>query len=172
MRCRNKHSGTTLLEILIYFSILTLVLFVAMTFAIQILNANRLSGNYYELQTNLSFITERLTKTIYEAESVDSNLSIFDVDNSTLSLVLEDAAKNPTLFYLENENVYIKEGIDAPIKLNSDLIKIDILRFHRVTYPKSPDQIVADIQASPKNAELANTDKVFNIHLSINLRKL
>lgn len=172
MKKKNKQFGSTLLEILVYFGILGIVLLVAMSFAIQILNVNKLSGNSFELQTNMNFITAKIVQKVHMAQSVNLNESIFDTDTGALSLNLSDVTKSPTNFYWENNNIYFKEAANQPIKLNSDLMKISKLRFHRITSSKSPDQIIFDIEVMPKNAEIANINKTMNIHLSVNLRYL
>lgn len=175
MKNKNKicrKPGSTLMEILIYFGILSIVLLIAMSFAIQILSVNKLSGNSFELQTNLNFITSRVIQKIHTADSVDLAGSVLDNDTGTLSLNFSDPGKSPTKLYLESGRIKLKEGTNEAVELNSDLIKIDKLRFHRVSGAKSPDQIIFDIEATPTNTEIANIDRIFKIHLSVNLRYL
>lgn len=170
---RTQQKGTTLLEIIIYFALIGIILLAAMSFSIQILRMNKISGNYNELQTNLDFISEKIAFAIQTADSVNNNDSIFYDDNGALSLnTYIDDEKSTVKFYLSEGDIFIKKGADEPIKLNSDLLKFKTLYFQKVSYPKAPDHIITDAELTLKNNEIAQLDKELTLHLSISLRNL
>jgi Tfp pilus assembly protein PilE len=167
-----KSSGTTLIEILFYFVIVGVLLFVAMNFAIQILNVSKQSENAQELQANINFMSQKIVSTVQTAESIDDTNSIFDNDQGKLSLNLSDALKTPTSFYISNGDVFIKEGSSAAIKINSASINCLTLRFQKVTYNKAPDQIIIDAVFEVKNVEIINLEQTLPFHTSVSLRKI
>lgn len=164
--------ATTLIEILLYFTIVSIFLFAAFTFSIQILNVNSLSANLYELQSNGHFLVQQIEQAIQAAESVDVTNSLFDDDSGALALTMIDAADSPTLFYFSANNVFMQEGTASPIQLNTDRIKFDFLRFHRVAYPKAPDHIVIDAELSSAVADISNLQNEIPLHLTLSLRNL
>lgn len=171
MKKNTSQKASTLLEILIYFSILAVVLLSGITFAIQILNMSKLSSNFNELEGNLDFISQKIVATIQTADSINIGGSIFDNDQGALSLNLSTPAKSPTRFYLSSGNIFVTEGVSSPSKLNSSIIQFNSLRFHRVTYSKAPDQIVIDADLSIANNDINSLDKTLPLHLSVSLRK-
>lgn len=167
-----KISGTTLIEILVYFAIVGVITFVAITFSIQIANVSSLSTNYHELQSNADFVAYKLNTAIVLAQSIDNANSTFDIDNGSLSLNMADAQKSPTRFYFSDGDILLTEGNSDPVKLNSDLIKFDFLRFTKISSHKAPDQIIVEGQIHPTTADFANTNKIMTIHLTVSLRNL
>lgn len=161
--------GTTLIEILVYFAILEGVLLAAMTFTIQIFNVNRLSTNFQEVQSNLDFISQRVIAAAQIANDLNLAASIFDNDQGALSLNTHGGI---TTFYLSNGAVFMREGTLTPVQLNSNAVTFDSLRFHRVTFPKSPDQIIIDASVRTAGGNIASQSKQLNFHISVSLRNL
>ena len=166
-----NQAGSSLVEIILYFVLLAIFLFAAMIFAIQILNANLISSNIQELQSNVDFMSQKMTYSIQTADSVDETASLFDASPGTLSLNVSTPSLSPTQFYLDSGNIYFKEGAAAAIRLNSDQIIADSLTFQRVTYPKTPDQIIIDAEFSMANADISNLRKTYSFHAAVSLRK-
>lgn len=160
-----KIRGTTLIEILLYFAILSVVLLAGLNFAIQILTANQLSENYHEMQYTMDFLGEDMTETIQNSTTIDAANSIFDNNEGKLSLNVENPAKSPTQFYLTNGDLYIKEGAANAIKINSDFVKFTSLNFHRIITTKAPDQIII-------NAEIYQQQQTLSFHQTVTLRNL
>lgn len=171
MRKLLTQKGFTLIEIVLYFTIITVVLFVILSFSIQVLNSTRKSDNLHELQSNIEFVTNKITVGIHEANSVNVVRSVFDDDDGVLSLDVGNVAKTPTKFYLVDGNVYMEEGWETNEKLNSDILNCTKFRFERVVYPKAPDQIIIDVEFEIRNAEVEELKGDFSIHTSVSLRK-
>ena len=169
---KKKTFGSTLIEILFYFVIVGVLLFVAMNFAIQILNVSKQSENAQELQANINFMSQKIVSTVQTAESIDNTNSIFDNDQGKLSLNLSEASKTPTSFYISNGDIFIKEGGNATVKINSESVNCLTLRFQRVTYNKAPDQVIIDATFEVKNVEIINLEQTLPFHTSVSLRKI
>lgn len=167
-----KLKGTTLIEILLYFAILSVVLLAGLNFSIQILTVNQLSGDYHEMQYTMDFLGEDMMETIQNATAIDIGNSIFDAAEGKLSLTVENPAKSPTQFYLTNGDLYLKEGAANAVKINSNFVKFTSLNFHRIVTTKAPDQIVINAEIYQSRAESPNLQQTLTFHQTVTLRKL
>lgn len=163
-----KIRGTTLVEMAFYFVIVGVVLFVAMNFAIQTINVSKQSENIHELQANIDFMSQKIVSVVKWADSIDETNSIFDNDIGKLSL--NTPTNSPTLFYVENGDIYTKEGSNSAIKINSHSITCTKLRFQKITYNKAPDHIIIDATFEPTYTEITNLEQTLSFHTSVSLR--
>ncbi|MEK9160404.1 MAG: prepilin-type N-terminal cleavage/methylation domain-containing protein [Patescibacteria group bacterium] len=162
--------ATTLVEIMVYFAIFGIFMAAAMSFALQIGTISDISSRLYEVQTQTSFLEEKMKTTIQSADSVNVAGSTFDSDAGVLSLVMTDAGVSPTVFSLLNGDILMKEGAADASALHSSTIEVTSLRFHRISYAQTPDQIQVDaVIATP--SDLANSDKTFSLHFTVSLRQ-
>lgn len=166
-----KSRATTLVEIVLYFTLLGIFLGVAMVFAFQIADVSTLSGNMHELEYSSGELSKRLTESIQTAESVDEAGSVFNQDEGTLSLNMLDAEDSPTQFYWSNGNVFFQEGAQTAVQVNTPFVELSQLRFHRITSYKNPDQIVVDAVFRNVNEDLVNVDHEVTLHLILSLRR-
>lgn len=170
---QNYHNkrGFTLLEILLYLAMSGIILFAIMSFSLQIIDLNKKNSDMQEIQTGMDFVNNKLALTIQSASSIDEINSIFGNDIGKLSLTVIDATKSPTLIYLQDQSLYLKEGNGSPAKVNSDFVKCTQLKFTQVATPKAPDQVVIDLQCEPVHSDLATLKQNYSLHTSISLRK-
>lgn len=171
MKKNKKNQGTTLIEILLYLTISGAVLFAIMSFSLQIIGISKKTSDMQEIQAGMDFLSNRLTSTIQSATGVNSSTSIFESNTGKISLNVSDAEKSPTLLYLDSENVYIKEGMEGPTKINSDFVKCTQLKFIEIFTPKIPTQIIVDMNCEPINSDLAVLNQSTTLHTSISLRQ-
>ncbi|MBT4917262.1 type II secretion system protein [Candidatus Peregrinibacteria bacterium] len=171
MKILNTNKGFTLIEIIFYFAIIGIALTAMMSFALQVMNVGRQSENIHEIQSGVTLFTEKISYAIRTAESIDDSGSTFDNDNGELELVTATASTNPTRFYLSDEDLYIREGSSAAIKLNSATVKCTKLRFQKITYDKAPDQVVVDAEFEPKTVVDLSQAQVIKAHTSVALRQ-
>ena len=164
--------GFTLVEILIYFAIIGVVMLAFISFSVQILTVSNITQNFGEVQSTLNLVNYKVTSAIHTADSVDVGNSVFDSDEGALSLNFSEASVSPTMFYFSAGDVYMKEGANTAVKLNSDDIAFSVFRFHRSIYNQAPDQIIFDAIISSKNVDISNVNKSVSSHLSITLRNL
>ena len=164
-----KIKATTLIEIVVYFAIFGVFMAAALSFAMQIITISDLSSRLYELQTQSTFVQEKIKNTIQSAESVDTAGSTFDSDTGVLSLVMPDGGVSPTVFSLSGTDVLMQEGGGAASSLHSEFIEVSSLRFHLISYPKTPDQIQVDAEIVTPS-DLVNTEASFSLHFTVSLR--
>lgn len=167
----NKTIGTSLVEVVFYFAIVGVLLLAATNFGIQVANVAKQSENLHEIQANIDFMSQKIVSTMQIADSIDDGGSTFDSDIGQLSLNVPAASKSPTIFYLSGENIYVKEGTSAAIRINSDSVKCTKLRFEKISYPKTPDQVIIDTTFEPKYTDIPNLEQTLQFHTSVSLRK-
>ncbi len=170
---KNKYKkAATLIEAILYSILLSVFMLAAITFAIEIIGLATISGNMDELQSNQEVILQKISDTIYTAASIDTENSVFESDNGTLSLIMSDEDVSPTKFFTEENNIFMQEGSSTPIQLNTNDIKIDYFNLDRVSFSKSPDQIIIDMQLSSLSGELSYDRQELLFHISLTLRNL
>lgn len=170
MKILKRQKATTLIEILLYFTLLTVFIGAAMSFSLQIANIYGLTSNIGDVQNNGNFFEEQVTYKIQTALSVDSAQSIFDNDAGKLVLNMSDAAKSPTSFYYQNGDIFIQEGLNSAVKLNNTGITYNFLRFTRITNSKSPDLILINAELT-STGDIASSQHIETLDLAINLRQ-
>ena len=164
-----EKSGTTLIEILMYFTTITIIIFVAMTFALRISTVSLLSSNYSEINTNLDLITTVITDTIHSADSVNDASSIFDDTDGAISLLILGGSPSPVTFSLSSGDLTMQQGALPVTTLNSDDVQIDDFSIQGLQFNKSPDHLIFDITASPTGKDIGQTNKTISIHFAISL---
>jgi hypothetical protein len=173
MKILNKNKkGFTLIELVFYFFVVGGIIFVAVTFAIQIMKMSSLSGNYKELHTNADFIENKINFAIKTADSIDFGNSIFDNEEGVLSLNMNDPAKSPTKFSFIDGDIFLTEGSGTPLHLNSSLTNFNYFKINVVSFSKTPDQITIDAEMGLTHSDISDIDKSINIYLVSSLRKL
>jgi len=167
----NKNRGFTLVEIVLYMLIVSVVLFAIMSFSMQIFSANSRSVNMQEIGTNMDFISNKISSVIQNANVINTGACIFDTDIGKISLTVPTVNETPTDIYLENQAIYLKEGNGTATKISSDFIKCTQLKFIRVTQSKTPDMVILDMTCSPVNDETDTVIEELKVHTSISLRR-
>ncbi len=163
--------GFTLIEFLLYFALSGIFLFAAINFALQIMRAHSISDTFHELRANVDFVAQTIRSEIENAQSIDTNLSVFDNDSGRLALIVSDSSQSPTVFSLTDGDIFMTQGLNSSVLLHLDDVDFTVFRFHRVTYEKAPDQIIIDIEANIPS-QIDQPLKTTQLHTSYSLRKL
>lgn len=170
-RLFKKHPATTLVEILLYFALLSVAVVVAMNFAIQIGDLYGLSSNNNELQSNVDLLESRFTYAVETATAVNTGASSFGVDNGRLALSMSTAGKSPTVFYLQNGVVYMQEGVGSSVALTTPVVDVNYFRLTKITATKAPTQIILDADISVANIDRQEMAASSSVHLTVTLRQ-
>lgn len=166
-----KEGGMSLIEILLYFGLLSIVTTAVLSFSIQVLNLSGKSDINNELQSNIEFVMKKITASIHTADGVNDANSIFDNDTGKLALNVPTPVSSPTSYYLSNGAIYLSEGAQTAVKMSSDFISCTQLKFTKVEVNKAPDQIIIDVFCQPLNTEYQGVVSDMSLHTTVNLRK-
>ncbi|MEK7580085.1 MAG: hypothetical protein AAB465_00510 [Patescibacteria group bacterium] len=129
-------TGFTLVELIIYLSLVSLIAVVSISFVWNIVNARIKNEANQEVEQNLRFGLEKITQAIREADDVSAMDSIFNVSSGKLTLkypgkdIIFDAPVkiiNINGQDVEIHKLRIKDGDSDPKDLTSN--KIDIINF-------------------------------------------
>ena len=114
----------TLIEIIIYVAILSLISIAFITISINMMSLKTKSISQQEIGSNLRFISQKINYEIKNSKSISSTTA------SNLTLISADSSRNPTVFDLNNGNIRMGFGnsgscpVNNPCILNSNLINI------------------------------------------------
>lgn len=123
---QNVH-GFTLLELLLYVAMVTIILSALIPFTWDIIGSSVKSKVQQEVSANGRYVTERINYEIRNAAGINS------VSASSISLSETNAAVNPTVIDSSGGNVRIKQGAAAAVNLNSDDTTVSSLTFTNYT---------------------------------------
>lgn len=89
----SRYNGITLIEILIYMALFAAVFSLVVGLLVQMREQNRIARDSIKIEQNMMLIDEHINTVIGDTLTVDELASIFDNDNGTLAVTLEDASQ-------------------------------------------------------------------------------
>ena len=135
----------SLIEILIYSVLVTIILGVAFQIFSPIQEVAKFSESQSEFERNLNFIENTLSYWIRQADSMAS------ISPTYLELTMSDASVNPTKFRLSGDNLEISQGSpDNWQILNSSNVKVSQLSFEKIETSPYPPLISFEIKLKGK----------------------
>ena len=107
-----RRKGFSLVEMLVYISILVLMLAVIMNIIVSVIRSERVLKALRNVEDSAVLSLERITREVRQAENVDINSSIFDLNPGRLALESTDALGNPRTveFYLSSGVLMFSEN--------------------------------------------------------------
>lgn len=124
--------GFTLIEFIIYTTIVAGILIVAFNFGWEIAYGNIKSQAMREVQQNSRLAIEKITEAILDASDINSPLP--GNSGSTLSLVMQDSSLNPTVFEVVGGKLMITQRKNGPYELTNARVQVTNLQFTNVSY--------------------------------------
>ncbi len=147
-----KVKAFTLIEFLIYFSMLVILLLIVTSVLFQILTNNTKLETVEEISHSARMAIEQITSRIQSAQSI--NTPTMGQSASSLSLSFTESAQNPTVFDVEGGVLRIKEGSSAAIAISTDEVIISSISFANVSYPDTPGTIRITLTAESASTAL------------------
>jgi Tfp pilus assembly protein PilE len=109
----NMHKGFTLIELVLYIAIVSMMLITLIPFAWNIIEGGTKSSTQQEVFDNARYISEQIKYQIRNAIGINS------VAPTQISLVTADSTTNPTIISLTGTDMTMKLGNGGSINLNS-----------------------------------------------------
>jgi len=134
----NNHlSGFTLIEAIIYVAISSILLLVITHLGFSVFESKQRVLAQGEITENANFIFSKISQSIRLADSIFLPVST----SSELSLIMGEAAINPTRFYLDGNSIYLAQGLGSGLDLTSDGAGVSELIFTRLTGATGGDSV-------------------------------
>lgn len=123
-----KTRGFALVEFIIYLLIVTALITVAVNYILVVsFSKAKIDGTYIAGQ-DAKIIFFQIERLIKSASSI--NLPANGTNGTSLSLVMSDVSKSPTIFQVSGNALTIKEGAGATQVLHSPQIKVQNIKFY------------------------------------------
>jgi type II secretory pathway pseudopilin PulG len=171
----NTTKGFSLIESILYISIIGLVLVSFLTFGISIGKSRSKTYVAQEVQANMRTAIGILTERIRAADSVIMGSSVFDSDPGVLTLGMDAGAEDPTVFQLSADNgiLQMTQAGGLPITITND--KINVTQFLLTNQTNGDSQEIIGIQMTMAYAQTAGSGKEYeyttSTQTSISLRE-
>lgn len=130
MTLKNR-KGFTLVELILYVSVSTLVTLAASGLIILIIQARVKSQTVAEVEQVGSQVMNLITQTARNSPQINSPLS--GGTSSVLSLANQSSTKNPTIFDVQSSTIRITEGASSPVPLTSSRLLASSLLFQNLS---------------------------------------
>jgi prepilin-type N-terminal cleavage/methylation domain-containing protein len=154
--------GFTLVELIIYIAILSVVLLGIVSTMYLVFSARSKAYAVNEVEEQGALIMESMARTIRSADAINS--PAIASSSSTLSVATYDLTKNPTVFDLNANQIRIKEGAASAVVLNNSRLTVSNLLFTNVSRSGTAGVIKIEFTlsyANPGNAKEFNYSKTF-----------
>jgi len=159
---KENNTGFTLLEILLYLGIVSIVLLAVGAIGLNIFFGKAKLTAIGEVSQNARFTIERIGESIRSAEVINNPVQgTFD---STLSLQMANLLENPTVVDLLDNTIRIRKGTGAITDLTSNEVTVTSLQFSNVSYSNTPGTIRIQMTveaANPENRQEYSFEKTF-----------
>lgn len=152
-----KQKGFTLVEILVYVSVLTVISVSIVSFLFWAIKTNAKSRTAAEISDNARRAMETMVYEIRQATGVYTPTSIFDASPGQLSLEtkinpLDNEIKTYEDFYLADGKLYLKKEGTAPEQITSDQIRVSNLIFKYVGFSGNLASVQIDLRVEDTNS--------------------
>ena len=158
----------TLVEFLLYIVILSSILILTGGFLWNFIVGNVKANSYQEVQQNGNFALIKITQEIKKASGI--NIPVLGSTSTSLSLIMNSAAQNPTVFDVVDGKLRITQGVQDPIELTSDQVIINNLQFTNLSYSGTPGTMRIEMNIDHINpANLAEYEASIVLKTTISL---
>lgn len=122
VKTQNSQAGFTLLELLLYAGILGFISVGLLSFFSETYRYYFNVKNRSNVSQNLRFVSQMIEQSVRQSQRVDGA-------SSTLSLIMNESSKSPTIFGVENGRVYKKEGSGAKNYISASNVEVTSMDF-------------------------------------------
>ena len=164
--------GFTLIEILIYTTIIAVFLVTAINFSLGIIASKAKAKSVREVEQNSRFAIERMSQEIRRAVDINLSDSVFNQHPGVLSLAMPEDSDNPTVFDLSSDGALrITQGTSTPQILTSDQVEVSNLVFTNLSPNDWSKNIKINLTVQYKNSQREEFNSSSTVETAIGLRK-
>jgi Tfp pilus assembly protein PilW len=166
---KNRKTGFSLIELLLYIAILGMFIF-AITSFLNIMTSSRINNQtVLEVNNQGSQIIRIITQTIRNATGV--NNPSFSSSSNVLNLSTSISGTSPTIFSESGGILSMKEGSSSAVSLNNDKVVISNLLFENLSQTSNFSTVRISFTLTSTQDGPGITSKVANFYGSATVRK-
>lgn len=136
---RNKRSGFTLIELMIYIVIFGIVATLGATVFDFALRTKDMTHRLTETQSGVQQAVQQIVDKVYTATDINDA-------SSTLNLKMSDGTKNPTVFSLATGSLMMQEGAGAAVAVTPSTLYVSALTFTKFSNPNPVGTATSSVQ--------------------------
>jgi prepilin-type N-terminal cleavage/methylation domain-containing protein len=152
-----RQKGYTLIELLLYVSIIGILLTIIVFFFSTVVGARVKNQTILEVNDQGAAVMDYITQTIRNASSITTPAA--GSSGSSLTLVVPTGSLSPTVFSLTGAApiaVQVKEGTGAQVPLTSNRVQVSSLTFKNLSRASTPGIIQVSFTLSRVNPSSKN----------------
>lgn len=153
--------GFTLIELIISIAIISIFLISVIFLSLQFVEESQKARSFQEVQQNGRFAMERMLQEIRAASDLNTGASTFNTHPGVLSLAVDDATKNPTIFDVSGGQLRIKQGTGSALPLTSTKVQVTNLVFKNFSVANRTKNIKISLTVehdNPANVPIFDAD--------------
>ena len=166
---RKKLFGFTLIEILIYITLVAGILITATSFAWNVINSRTKAFAVQEVEQNGRFIMEKIIQSVNQANDITA--PAIGLTDSQLELAMKDVLEDPTVFTLDGNTLKMSQAGGLQIELNSSnalVTRLDFTNFSTANNKTKNIKVELTIEhINPENRQEWNYVDSFNTTIEL-----
>jgi len=136
---KNKNTGFTLIETLVYVAIFSIFVG-SLVYFLNLMTTSRINNQItLEVNNQGNDVIRIITQSVRNADNIDSPL--ISSTSSSLELLTSNPTTSPTIFSEIDGVLYITEGGGSPVALTNNKVAISNLVFSNLSLPGTPGSI-------------------------------
>ena len=139
----------TLLEVLLYIALATVLLYVGTSLYFLSVTTHAKVHAVLEVEHNATWVLLRVRQTIHDANEVVTP-SVGE-SGGTLVLTMLDESRSPTTITLVEGRLMFGEGASPPVPLSAEGVVVASLLFHNLSVGTTTESVETQLQMSYKN---------------------
>lgn len=151
MARNNCKKSFTLVELVLYLALVSVIVLIAAYFVAVILQSKTKSQSIMEVEEQGAQLLNLVTQTIRNADSINSPSS--GDSSGILSIDVDDSSKNPTVFEFSGESLVMTVGAEPSVALSNDKIVFTNARFRNLSRTGTPGIIRIEFTLSTNAAD-------------------
>ena len=142
-RQKKYKNGFTLIELIIYVAIISIIATAFITFSISIIDSKGKTDVIQEVNANVRSALDIVTRHVRSASGLNVASSTFDTDPGILTINTNSSSTDPTVIELNQDDgtLQLTQGASSPVSVTSNVIKVTNLMFTNLTASSSRENI-------------------------------
>jgi len=145
-----KKNGYSLIEVVIYISLLSVVLVILFSLFQQTIFLRGKINDKAEVLDNAKFALNKIVWYIHEAEGL--NAPLYGQTTNSLSINNSIPANNPIVFFIEDDTLKVQKSSNPAVPLTNDRVKVDSISFTNNSYADTQNIISISITVSSQGS--------------------